>query len=180
MSKIYTKGGDEGTTSLLSGKRVAKYHYRVEAYGNVDELSSNIGFLRGLDISEEIKQELACIQQTLFDIMGLLACDQNKYIDKLNKVEDTSITFLEKSIDKMTATLPELKNFVLPGGLMSVGSAHICRTICRRAERRIVKLADMEPVDTNIIVFINRLSDYLFTLTRKISQESNFEQTTTK
>ncbi|MBN2892017.1 MAG: cob(I)yrinic acid a,c-diamide adenosyltransferase [Bacteroidales bacterium] len=180
MSKIYTKGGDDGTTSLLSGKRVSKYHPRVEAYGNVDELSSNIGLLRGHNISEEIKQELQCIQQTLFDIMGLLACDQGKYVDKLNPVEDSSIQFLEKSIDKMTAKLPPLANFVLPGGIIEVGMAHVCRSICRRAERRVVEFADMEPVESNIIIFINRLSDYLFTLTRKIAQDAGYEQIKTK
>ncbi len=180
MSKIYTKGGDDGTTSLLGGSRVPKYHYRVEAYGTVDELSSNIGFLRSLNISNEQNKELECIQQTLFDIMGLLANENDKFIDKLRPIEESTITFLEKSIDKMTDELPPLKNFILPGGLQEVASAHICRTICRRAERRIIELNDKDKVDKNILVFINRLSDYFFTLSRKIAKDKNFEQTPTK
>lgn len=180
MSKIYTKGGDNGTTSLLSGKRVPKYHLRVDTYGIIDELSSNIGFLRSLDISDKLCQELPAIQQVLFDISGLLACDEEKFLKILNPLEDKTIEILEKSIDLMDEKLPKLKKFILPGGQIEVASAHICRTICRRAERKIVELSEKEPVDKNIIIYINRLSDYFFTLSRMIAYEKGFEQTIAK
>jgi len=180
MKKIYTKAGDDGTTQLLSGKRVAKYHLRVEAYGNVDELTSHIGFLRGLKITEKINSELIYIQHVLFDISGLLSCDSGKHINILNAVTEESIIFLENSIDKISNELPQLKKFILPGGQMEVAYCHICRTICRRTERIIVKLADNETIANNIIVFMNRLSDYFFILSRKIAKDNNFEQTTVK
>ena len=180
MSKIYTKNGDDGTTSLLSGKRVPKFHIRVEAYGIIDELSSNIGFLRSLDIPDILYEELIEIQQILFDISGLLACDEGKHLKMLTQVKDKSIEFLEKFIDRMTKELPPLKEFILPGGQTEVAFAHICRTSCRKAERRIVELAEKEPIDKNIIIYINRLSDYFFTLSRKLSVDCGFEQTKAK
>lgn len=177
MQKIYTKGGDKGFTQLLGGKRVTKYNIRVEAYGSVDELTSNIGFLRSLKITNEINLELVNIQHILFNICGLLACDSDTYMNILKPVTDESIVFLENSIDKMTNELPPLIKFVLPGGQMEVAYCHICRTVCRRAERNIVKLSDNESVDSKIIIFINRLSDYLYTLSRKIASDFQFEQT---
>ena len=176
MSKIYTKGGDDGTTSLLSGKRVAKYHIRVEAYGNIDELSSNIGFLRSLNITENQKKELINIQQILFDIPGLLACDEGKHLKILNPVKNKSIEYVEKLIDEMTNKLPPLKAFILPGGQKESAFAHICRTSCRKTERRITELSEKEPIDKNIVIYINRLSDYFFTLSRIIAKSFNFEQ----
>ena len=180
MAKIYTKGGDKGTTGLLSGTRVPKYHRRVEAYGSIDELSSNIGFLRSLDIDNNLKEDLLKIQQILFDISGLLACDKGKHIHLLTPVKEESIIFLEKSIDTMTSELETLKNFIIPGGQKEVAFAHICRTIARRAERRIVQLADEEDIAQNIIIYINRLSDYFFTLSRYIAKSKKFTQSTAK
>ncbi len=177
MSKIYTKTGDTGTTSLLSGKRVKKYDIRVTAYGNVDELSSYLGLLRGYNISENTKEDLIKIQRVLFNIMGLLACDDKKFESKLKPVTDTEITFLEKTIDEMSKDLPPFKYFILPGGTVEIGMVHICRTVCRRTERKIVELTDQTPINNNIVIFINRLSDYLFALSRKIAKDTNFEQT---
>lgn len=176
MPKIYTKTGDKGTTSILSGKKVPKYHIRVEAYGNVDELTSFVGLLRSLDIPDEIKDELITIQQNLFYISGLLACDDDKHRDILTPIEYSQVELLEKSIDKMTEIAGELKHFILPGGQQEVAYAHVCRTVARRAERRIVELADNEKIFDNIIIYINRLSDYFFTLSRYIAHLKGFEQ----
>ncbi len=174
--KIYTKTGDKGKTSLLSGERLPKYHIRVEAYGNIDELTSFVGLLRSLDIDEDIKSQLVEIQRRLFDIAGLLACDKGKLTDKLRKISTSDVEFLEKKIDYFTSKLPPLKAFVLPGGQYEVSICHICRTVCRRAERSVVKLADTEEIDNNIIVYLNRLSDYFFVLSRYIAKSKNFEQ----
>lgn len=178
MRKIYTKGGDKGTTQFLSGKRVPKYHIRVEAYGSVDELTSHVGYLRSLDLPEDLKAELLDFQQILFDISGLLACDQGKHMRLLNPVKDSSIEQIEKAIDRMMDQLPPLTKFIIPGGQPEVGYAHICRTVTRRAERAIVRLADNEKIKENIIIYINRLSDYFYTLSRYISKIKNFEQPT--
>jgi len=176
MPKIYTKGGDKGTTGLLSGTRVPKYHIRVEAYGNIDELSTFIGLLRSHDLTEELKNELFEIQNVLFHISGLLACDQGKHMNILTPVEDESIEYLEKAIDKMTSEMEPLKNFIIPGGQKEVAFAHVCRTVARRAERRIVKLADNEEIAQNIIIYVNRLSDYFFTLSMYIAKLKDFKQ----
>ncbi len=176
MAKIYTKKGDKGTTSLLSGKRVPKFHIRVEAYGNIDELTSFVGLLRSMDLNENIKNELVAIQQVLFNISGLLSCDEGKFFKILKPVTNEDIDFLENSIDKMTEKIGKIKHFILPGGRVDVSYAHICRVVARRAERRIVELADKEKIDDKIIVYVNRLSDYFFTLSRFIAAENNFSQ----
>ena len=176
MSKIYTKTGDDGSTQLLSGKRVAKYHIRVEAYGSIDELSSHIGFLRSLEIEDNLEKDLIDIQRILFNISSLLACDGGKFLDMLEKVKQEDIDFLEKKIDEMTEIVGPLTKFILPGGQKEVAYIHICRTVSRRAERNIVKLSHTEQVDKSIIVYINRLSDYLFTLSRYVSKQKQFEQ----
>ena len=180
MAKIYTKGGDKGTTSLMSGTRVPKYHIRVEAYGTIDELTSFVGLLRAYNINQNIKDELIEIQQILFNISGLLSCDKGKFSNILTSVTDDSIVYLEKSIDKMTEELKPLKKFILPGGQKEVAYTHVCRTVARKAERKIVELADNEKIEQNIIIYINRLSDYFFTLSRYISKQNNFEQTIAK
>jgi cob(I)alamin adenosyltransferase len=176
MAKIYTKGGDKGTTQFLSGKRVPKYHIRIEAYGNIDELTSYVGLLRSFDLSQQIKQQLLEIQQVLFNISGLLACDEGKHLKLLTQIKETDIQHLEQAIDQMTAELEPLRKFIIPGGQQQVAYAHICRTIARRAERSIVKLSDSEKIDQHIIIYINRLSDYFFTLSRFIAKLKNFKQ----
>jgi cob(I)alamin adenosyltransferase len=180
MSKIYTKRGDKGTTQLLSGDKVPKYHYRVEAYGSIDELTSYIGLLRSSDLKAEIKSELLEIQQILFDISGLLACNKGKHLKLLRSIKNEQIEFLEKSIDKMTNEIGELKHFIIPGGQKEVAYAHICRVTARNAERKIVYLADKENIEQNIIIYINRLSDYFFTLSRYIAKLKNYEQAIAK
>ncbi len=178
MQKIYTKDGDKGTTQLLSGKKVPKYNIRVEAYGTVDELTSHIGFFRSLNLNNKIKEELLKIQKILFDISGLLACDQKKHSDLLNPVKNESIKYLENKIDQMFKKFPPLKKFIIPGGQTEVAYCHICRTITRRAERNIVKLAVNEKISENIIIFINRLSDYFYSLSRYLAFLKKYNQST--
>lgn len=174
--KIYTKGGDKGMTSLLNGKRVSKYHLRIEAYGTIDELNSHLGLLRDDKISDEITKVIQIVQDRLFTIGSLLAAGTEKLKFKLPEIEASDIEFVEKQIDKMDESLPELRSFVLPGGNSFVSYSHICRSICRRAERKIVHLSEESEVDMLIIQYINRLSDYFFTLSRKLTQDFNVEE----
>jgi len=174
--KIYTKTGDKGQTSLLSGNRVSKYNSRIEAYGTVDELNSFIGFLRSLDIDTYTVELLKLIQNRLFSIGSTLALDENKYNIVIPKISEIDIEILEKEMDRIESELPKLSNFILPGGHQSVGMAHICRSVCRRAERLIVKLSENEEIDELVIKFVNRLSDYFFMLSRKFMKDFNVEE----
>lgn len=173
--KIYTKTGDKGMTSLIGGTRVAKNSVRLEAYGTVDELNSYLGMLRSYAIDGQIKSELIAIQSKLFDIGGNLATDPANQQVKL-EVKDADIEMLEKAIDRMDAEVPPMKYFVLPGGDQVVAFCHIARTVCRRAERRILDLAGEAAVDELLISYINRLSDYLFMLSRKTAFEMGVEE----
>jgi len=174
--KIYTKTGDKGQTSLLSGNRVSKYNSRIEAYGTVDELNSFIGFLIRLDIYTYTVVLLKLIQNRLFSIGSTLALDENKYNIVIPKISEIDIEILEKEMDRIESELPKLSNFILPGGHQSVGMAHICRSVCRRAERLIVKLSENEEIDELVIKFVNRLSDYFFMLSRKFMKDFNVEE----
>lgn len=167
-SKIYTKTGDKGSTSLLGGTRVSKDDWRLEAAGNIDELSSAIGLIRyETDNDSQLKQ----IQTILFHIGAVVGTDPNKFdIKKLRKITEEDIKNLETWIDEMEKELPELKNFILP-----IGPIHLCRAICRRAERRLVQFKDFP---TPIMKYINRLSDYLFVLARYIGHLDNQEDET--
>lgn len=167
--KIYTKGGDKGETSLLGGTRVPKYHARIEAYGTVDELVSYIGLVRDQDISDHYKTILINIQQTLFTAEAHLASDSEENTVNLPLLSADDIKTLENEIDKMNEELPELRSFILPGGHQTVSYCHISRTICRRAERLVIKLAENNKVNILIIQYLNRLSDYLFVLARKLT-----------
>ena len=165
-SKIYTKSGDKGSTSLIGGKKIAKSNIRLEAYGVVDELNSYIGLL-----VEEIKNDeesviLRNIQSLLFVVGCELATEHGK--EPFNKLQAPDIDMLEKEIDKIDALLPKLQGFVIPGGSKSAAISHVCRTICRRAERRICELNETEQVDNMLLIFVNRLSDYFFVLARKL------------
>lgn len=173
--KIYTKTGDTGHTSLLGGKRVSKAHIRINAYGTIDELNSHIGLLRDLEINDERKIVLKEIQDRLFTVGSHLAAD-NQNRKKIPDLIETDVELLEKEIDKMNDELPAMKHFILPGGHQSVSFAHIARCVCRRAEREIVALHHEEEVEELIIKYINRLSDYLFVLARKIGKELNSEE----
>ncbi|HNP49319.1 MAG TPA: cob(I)yrinic acid a,c-diamide adenosyltransferase [Bacteroidia bacterium] len=170
--KIYTKKGDSGKTSLIGGTRVPKHHLRIEAYGTVDELNAWIGMLRDQPIQTGHKQLLLTIQDRLFTIGSLLAADPETSKMKLPEITESDVTALEKAIDDMEATLPEMKHFVLPGGHSSVSTCHVARTVCRRAERNTVHLDEFEKVDPVILKYLNRLSDYLFVLSRKLAAES--------
>ena len=176
--KIYTKTGDKGSTSLIGGTKVPKNDIRIETYGTVDELNSWIGLINDQLADEEFKNELKEIQDRLFTIGSELATDNSKEIKmKLPDLHQTDIKFLEKRIDEMTAALPEMKSFILPGGHVTVSSIHITRCVRRRAERLAVNMQQHELfVDEKIIQYINRLSDYLFTLARYVAQKSGAEE----
>ena len=164
----YTRTGDEGKTSLIGGLRVAKYDDRVEAYGTVDELSAFIGVLNDQEgITDEQKSVLGVIQNKLFTLESHFALDENSEVKKMIPVltvED--VAFVEHEIDVMNAQLPELKSFVIPGGNRKASYAHVCRTVCRRAERQGWRLAAQHPVDSVDLKYLNRLSDYFFVLAR--------------
>ena len=168
--KIYTKTGDKGETSLFGGKRLPKYHIRIESYGTVDELNSFIGIVRdGLE-DKKLREILFEIQNRLFTIGANLASDPSKTM-KTPDILASDITLLEKEIDRMEEELPTLKNFILPGGHPLVSHCHVARCVCRRAERLVVALAENEAVDQILIQYLNRLSDYLFVLSRKIAKD---------
>lgn len=171
-TKIYTKTGDQGETSLFGGKRLPKSHIRIEAYGTVDELNSWIGLLRDVANSDSVKHLLKDIQDRLFTLGANLASDPDK--DMLTPdILESDIAQLEKAIDTMNEELPPLKNFILPGGHTTVSFCHIARCVCRRAERQVVELALHEPVDMEVIRYLNRLSDYLFVLARLLAKDLN-------
>jgi len=169
--KIYTKTGDQGETSLIGGVRLPKHHIRIEAYGSVDELNAFIGLVRDQAIDEHSKQLLISIQDRLFTIGSLLAVGKEDIKMKLPSLSEDDITLLEQEMDKMDETLPEMKHFVLPGGHTTVSYCHVARCVCRRAEREVLKLAENEKVDQLIYKYLNRLSDYLFILSRKLTQD---------
>lgn len=174
--KIYTKKGDLGETGLFGGKRLPKNHIRISAYGTVDELNAHIGHLRDHLQDKTLLTELLAIQKNLFTLGSHLAATA-KMIDKLAPVEATEIELLENAIDRMEATLPPLTAFILPGGHPTVSLAHIARTVCRRAERDTVALHHAESIDPIHIQYLNRLSDYLFVVGRKIALDLNIEET---
>jgi cob(I)alamin adenosyltransferase len=174
--KIYTKTGDQGETSLLGGSRVAKYHLRIEAYGTVDELNAAIGLIRAHGLADESSGNLQKIQGQLFTAGAQLATEDGNDKVKIPKLKQSDIEFLEKGID-MEEELPPMKNFILPGGNPSSAQAHVARCVCRRAERIVLHLASESEVPNEIPVFLNRLSDFLFVLSRKISKDAGVEET---
>lgn len=176
--KIYTRTGDTGQTSLLGGDRVPKDSLRIESYGTVDELNSHIGLLRdfakgGLDA------ELMPIQATLFSLGSRLASGTEEQAEKFKvpAITETHVEQLESEMDRMDAELPPMRNFILPGGDMASSQAHVCRTVCRRAERLIVRLASEEPVPEILVRYLNRLSDLFFVLARSIAHRNGVADT---
>ena len=176
--KIYTKTGDDGTTSLFGGTRVPKHHIRIESYGTLDELNSWLGLIRVQEIDDLSIKTLATIQEKLFTVGAHLAIDPKKEKlkngrDRLNisKIGEGDLNLLEKEIDRMEGHLAPMTHFILPGGHPTVSYCHISRTICRRAERLVSQLNQLERVDPHILSYINRLSDYLFVLARKLSND---------
>lgn len=170
--KIYTKTGDKGTTALFTGKRVPKHHIRIESYGTVDELNSFLGLIRDQQIDDHSKETLALIQNKLFTVGAILATEPSKENRlKIPRIQAGDIALLEGEMDKMNEALPEMTHFILPGGHTTVSYCHIARTVCRRAERMISYLNENEPVPESLLSYINRLSDYLFVLARKLSKD---------
>ena len=168
---VYTKTGDKGTTSLVGGSRVSKTDIRLEAYGTVDELNSFLGLLATYLTDEQDRLFMQQIQNKLFVVGGYLATDQEK-TSLPCEISGEDVLAVEQAIDEADAQLPALKAFVLPGGSRGASVCHICRTVCRRAERRILALNELYAVSPQLISYVNRLSDYLFVLSRKI----NFQQ----
>lgn len=174
--KIYTKTGDKGMTSLVGGKRVPKNSARLESYGTIDELNSYLGMIRSFPIDSVITGELVEIQSRLFDVGGNLATDsEDPNVTIRLGVKEQDIELLEKAIDRMDAEVPPMKFFVLPGGDQVVSFCHIARTVCRRAERRILDLSTEAEVDELVLKYVNRLSDYLFILSRKLTNDLGME-----
>lgn len=178
-SLIYTRTGDKGTTSLVGGVRVPKTHIRLEAYGTIDELNAHIGMLISLMKGEEDRQLLQYVQHKLFSVGSYLATDQSQTTLHIeSRVSEETVQKLEDAIDKVDASLPKLTEFVLPGGAVEASVCHVCRTICRRAERRILALEEEGgvPVEEVVKQFVNRLSDYLFVLSRKLNQLTQHDE----
>ena len=180
--KVYTKTGDDGTTGLIGGTRVKKHNIRIESYGTVDELNSWLGLIRDQNIDQRSKQSLCDIQKMLFTVGAILATDPENTVSKtgdtrkIPKLTENNIEFLESEIDFMDASLPQMTHFILPGGHTSVSYCHIARTVCRRAERMCSLLYENAPFDNQILHYINRLSDYLFVLARKLSHDLQAEE----
>ncbi len=172
--KIYTKTGDAGQTALFGGTRLPKNHLRIETYGTIDELNSYLGVVRDSVSNEEMRTVLKIVQDRLFAIGANLASDGEYKV--IPDIYATDVELLEQEIDKMDESLPALKNFVLPGGHIAVSFCHVARCVCRRAERLTVALHQEDPLEPLILQYLNRLSDYLFTLSRKIAQDLNAEE----
>lgn len=169
-SHIYTKTGDKGMTSLVGGVRVPKTHARLEAYGTIDELNSHIGLLMSLTDDEQLRQWLTEVQCNLFVVGSYLATDTSQTeLRQQSVVSAEMVEAMERAIDETDASLPPLRLFVLPAGTQAASQCHVCRTVCRRAERRILALTEDTEVDEKVIAYVNRLSDYLFVLARKLN-----------
>jgi len=171
--KIYTKTGDKGKTSLLGGTRVSKSDHRIEAYGTIDELNSHIGLIRDTQSDAHKREVLKEIQDRLFTIGSHLATDKQS---KVPDLIDSDIELLEKEMDKMDEILPQMTSFILPGGHKYVSYCHIARCVCRRAERLTIKFSESVEIEPIIIRYLNRLSDYLFVLSRKLAMELGVDE----
>lgn len=181
--KIYTKTGDKGKTSLFGGTRVPKYHLRIEAYGTIDELNAYMGLLRDQNIDKHTSEVLFKIQNELFTLGAMLATPPEKELLKsgkerlaIEKINEEKVTFLELEMDCMNESLPTMTHFILPGGNNTVSFCHIARCICRRAERITTQLSDESELNPQILMYLNRLSDYLFVLARKLTLDTKAEE----
>ncbi|HEX5169034.1 MAG TPA: cob(I)yrinic acid a,c-diamide adenosyltransferase [Cyclobacteriaceae bacterium] len=175
--KIYTKTGDDGSTSLYGGKRVSKAVLRIETYGTVDELNSWMGLLRDQEVNRRREAVLVSIQERLFVIGSMLAADPGNDRIKIPKLNEQDITTLEHEIDQMEKDLEPMRHFILPGGHQCVSFCHITRTVCRRAERLVIRLNTEETINGLVTKYLNRLSDFLFVLARKMGAELNANET---
>ncbi|WP_303310530.1 cob(I)yrinic acid a,c-diamide adenosyltransferase [Hymenobacter sp. BT730] len=178
--KIYTKTGDQGLTSLIGGTRVPKSSLRIECYGTVDEVNSYIGLVRDQEVNAGRRDLLKEIQDRLFTIGSSLAADPEKSRMKIPDLRAEDITLLEQEMDRMNEALPELREFILPGGHQAVSFAHVARCVCRRAERLVVALREDSFVADLVAIYLNRLSDYLFVLSRTMAHELQAEEVTWK
>ncbi len=175
--KIYTKGGDKGQTSLYGGRRISKDDIRIESYGTIDELNSHVGYLlSAIPLEFDQKELLIEIQNRLFTIGSNLASDPQKNLP-VPDLNEEDILKLENAMDNMDASLAPLRSFVLPGGSVANSIAHVCRTVTRRAERRMISLAAVEEVNPILIKYVNRLSDYFFVVSRYLAHKLNHEET---
>ena len=175
--KIYTKTGDRGITSLVGGTRVPKTHIRLEAYGTVDELNSNLGFLSTYLLDEKDRNFLQQVQDKLFAVGSHLATDREKTeLKAASVISPEHVETMEREIDRLDSLLPPLSAFILPGGSRGAAVCHICRTVCRRAERRILALAEQVEISSELLAYVNRLSDYLFVLSRKMNQDDKKDE----
>ena len=174
--KIYTKKGDKGHTSLMDGEIVKKHNLSVDAYGTIDELNSFIGLLKDYLIDNKIKVILNNIQLNLFSIGSILAAGKNNIKSSKVKIDKKDVLDLESHIDKLNEDLPGLKNFIIPGGLKTSSYSHVCRSICRRAERKISELNKDISVDSNILAYVNRLSDFFFILSRHLNHSEGISE----
>ena len=170
ITRVYTRTGDKGETSLVGGVRIKKSDIRLEAYGTVDELSSHLGLLAALLPEGTDKELIVRIQNNLFNVCTNLATDQSQTpLYDSAKLAEGEIELLEKEVDAIMKMLPERQGFILPGGTQAAAQAHVCRTVCRRAERRIVALSEVAQISPETQQYVNRLSDYLFVLAKKIN-----------
>lgn len=183
-AKIYTKTGDKGQTSLVGGTRVSKTNPRLLAYGTLDELNSVLGLVRSSfaenadavgSFAPEVEKSLQTIQNSLFNIGSHLACEDEKILPSLPRLKPENIAALEKLMDHWESSLPPLRNFILPGGSMTASFCHLARTVCRRAEREVIHLSETIPVENDFVVYLNRLSDWLFLLSRVANTSMNVE-----
>ena len=174
--KIYTKTGDKGQTSLVGGTRVSKTELRIEAYGTVDELNSYVGLVRDQAVNNGRKDILKEIQDRLFTIGSILASEPEQTKKRIPDLHESDIELLEKEMDRMDESLEPMRFFILPGGHQSVSFGHLARTVCRRAERVVLRLAEESEVNDLVIRYLNRLSDYLFVLCRIMIRELNIEE----
>jgi cob(I)alamin adenosyltransferase len=174
--KIYTKTGDTGQTSLVGGTRVSKTELRIEAYGTVDELNSYVGLLRDQAVNDSRKDILKEIQDRLFTIGSILASEPEQTKKRIPDLHESDIELLEKEMDRMDESLEPMRFFILPGGHQSVSFGHLARTVCRRAERIVLRLSEESEVNDLVVKYLNRLSDYLFVLCRMMIKDLNIEE----
>lgn len=175
--RIYTKTGDDGTSGLIGGTRVEKFDLRLESYGTIDELNSWIGLIRSQEIDPLSKELLLSVQNNLFVIGARLATDQSKAdLSKKLSFSSDEIIRLEKEMDRILDQLPPMEHFVLPGGSNTISYCHLARTVCRRAERRVCQLAKEVSISVDVMKYLNRLSDYLFVLSRKVAEDEGVNE----
>jgi cob(I)alamin adenosyltransferase len=175
--RVYTRTGDKGETSLASGTRISKDHPRLEAYGTIDELNAHLGIIQA-DFPDPVEKErLTAIQNRIFVVSSTLAVDDPVFLERLPKILEEDILDLEKAMDIMLDQMPPLRNFILPAGHVLVAQCHVARTVCRRAERLMIRVSREVDVDSMLIKYVNRLSDYLFVLARKASYDMKVGET---